>query len=96
MGAVGLAVIMGCKKAGAERIIAVDINPTKEKIAREFGATEFFNPKDHDRPTQQVNFRLNRTLWHLKFGFIRQFINQDLIMIALLDYCEKLLPLERF
>jgi len=54
MGAVGLAAVMGCKKAGAKRIIAVDINPTKEKIAREFGATEFFNPKDHDRPTQQV------------------------------------------
>jgi len=54
MGAVGLAVIMGCVKAGAKRIIAVDINPTKEKIAREFGATEFFNPKDHDRPSQQV------------------------------------------
>lgn len=54
MGAVGLAVVMGCKRAGAKRIIAVDINPTKEKIAREFGATEFFNPKDHDRPTQQV------------------------------------------
>lgn len=54
MGAVGLAVIMGCKVAGASRIIAVDINPSKEKIAKEFGATEFFNPKDHDRPTQQV------------------------------------------
>jgi len=54
VGAVGLAVIMGCKKAGAKRIIAVDINPTKEKVAREFGATEFFNPKDHDRPAQQV------------------------------------------
>ena len=56
VGAVGLAVIMGCKKAGAKRIIAVDINPTKEKVAREFGATEFFNPKDHDRPAQQVIF----------------------------------------
>lgn len=55
VGAVGLAVIMGCKKAGAKRIIAVDINPTKEKVAREFGATEFFNPKDHDRPAQQVS-----------------------------------------
>jgi len=54
VGAVGLAVIMGCKRAGAKRIIAVDINPTKEKVAREFGATEFFNPKDHDRPAQQV------------------------------------------
>ena len=28
-GAVGLAVIMGCKAAGASRIIAVDINPDK-------------------------------------------------------------------
>lgn len=28
-GAVGLAVIMGCKDAGAARIIAVDINPDK-------------------------------------------------------------------
>ena len=29
LGAVGLAVMMGCKKAGAARIIGVDINPTK-------------------------------------------------------------------
>ena len=28
-GAVGLAVIMGCKQAGASRIIAIDINPKK-------------------------------------------------------------------
>lgn len=56
MGAVGLAVVMGCKRAGAKRIIAVDINTSKEKIAKEFGATEFFNPKDYpDRPTQQVS-----------------------------------------
>ncbi len=31
-GAVGLAVIMGCKKAGASRIIAVDINNDKWPI----------------------------------------------------------------
>ena len=29
LGAVGLAVIMGCKAAGAARIIGVDINPDK-------------------------------------------------------------------
>ena len=28
-GAVGLAVIMGCRAAGASRVIAVDINPDK-------------------------------------------------------------------
>ena len=31
-GAVGLAVIMGCKEVGASRIIAVDINPEKWPI----------------------------------------------------------------
>lgn len=30
-GAVGLAVIMGCKEAGAARIIAVDINDAKNQ-----------------------------------------------------------------
>ena len=29
LGAVGLAVIMGCKVVGAARIIAIDINPNK-------------------------------------------------------------------
>jgi Zn-dependent alcohol dehydrogenase len=46
MGAVGLAVIMGCKAAGATTLIAVDLNPEKEKVAREFGATHFVNPRD--------------------------------------------------
>lgn len=32
LGAVGLAVIMGCKKAGASRIIGVDINPKKFEL----------------------------------------------------------------
>lgn len=34
-GAVGLAVIMGCKEAGAKRIIAVDINPDKWPVGEE-------------------------------------------------------------
>lgn len=46
LGAVGLAVIMGCKTAGASRIIGIDINPSKFEVAKQFGATEFVNPKD--------------------------------------------------
>lgn len=46
LGAVGLATIMGCKKAGAKRIIGIDKNPEKFKMAGEFGATEFINPDD--------------------------------------------------
>ena len=34
IGAVGLAVIMGCKVAGASRIIAIDINADKEKLGK--------------------------------------------------------------
>ena len=45
MGAVGLAAIMGCKKQGASMIIAIDLNDDKEKVAKEFGATHFVNPK---------------------------------------------------
>ncbi|KAJ4946387.1 hypothetical protein JOQ06_024054 [Pogonophryne albipinna] len=54
LGAVGLAVIMGCKVAGATRIIGVDINPSKFEKAKEFGATEFVNPKDSSKPVQEV------------------------------------------
>ncbi|KAK1893919.1 Alcohol dehydrogenase 1 [Dissostichus eleginoides] len=54
LGAVGLAAIMGCKAAGAKRIIAVDINPEKSEKAKVFGATDFVNPKDHSKPISQV------------------------------------------
>lgn len=39
-GGVGLNVINTCQIAGASRIIAVDINPTKLEMAKMFGATE--------------------------------------------------------
>ena len=54
LGGIGLAVVQGAKKAKASRIIAVDTNPDKYKLAAEFGATDFVNPKDHDRPVQEV------------------------------------------
>ncbi|KAJ3362858.1 hypothetical protein GGF32_005259 [Allomyces javanicus] len=55
LGGVGLSVIQGAVACGAGRIIAIDINPKKEAIARQFGATDFVNPKDYpDKPIQQV------------------------------------------
>ncbi|XP_023208597.1 alcohol dehydrogenase 1-like [Xiphophorus maculatus] len=54
LGAVGLAAVMGCRAAGASRIIAVDINPDKAEKAKELGATDFLNPKDHSRPVHEV------------------------------------------
>jgi len=54
LGAVGLAAIMGCKKAGASRIIGVDINKSKFETAKQFGATECIDPHDYEKPIQQV------------------------------------------
>ncbi|XP_014231700.1 alcohol dehydrogenase class-3 [Trichogramma pretiosum] len=54
LGAVGLAVAYGCKVAGASRIIGIDLNQDKAKKAKEFGCTEFINPKDYDKPIQDV------------------------------------------
>lgn len=54
LGAIGLAVIQGLKKANAKQIIAIDTNPEKWELAKKMGATDFVNPKDYDRPIQEV------------------------------------------
>lgn len=54
LGAIGLAAIMGCQAAGATRIIGVDVSSGKFEKAREFGATEVVNSKDHSKPIQAV------------------------------------------
>ena len=46
LGGIGLSVVQGAVMAGAERIICVDLNPSKFDLAKQFGATEFINPSD--------------------------------------------------
>lgn len=48
VGGVGLNVISGARLAGAGRIIAVDMQPAKEELARKFGATDFINAGEGD------------------------------------------------
>ncbi|HOP21776.1 MAG TPA: S-(hydroxymethyl)glutathione dehydrogenase/class III alcohol dehydrogenase [Gammaproteobacteria bacterium] len=54
LGGIGLSVIQGAKLAKAGKIIGVDINPDKFEMAKKFGATDFVNPKDYDKPIQDV------------------------------------------
>ncbi|XP_050800423.1 alcohol dehydrogenase 1-like isoform X9 [Gopherus flavomarginatus] len=54
LGGVGLSVVIGCKSAGASRIIGIDINKDKFTKARELGATECINPQDFKKPVQEV------------------------------------------
>jgi S-(hydroxymethyl)glutathione dehydrogenase / alcohol dehydrogenase len=46
LGGIGLNVIQGARLAGASRIIGVDLNPSKVELAKQFGMTDFINPKD--------------------------------------------------
>ncbi|GAB2230109.1 hypothetical protein Droror1_Dr00014366 [Drosera rotundifolia] len=54
LGAVGLAAAEGARIAGASRIIGVDLNSNRFEQAKKFGVTEFVNPKDNDKPVQEV------------------------------------------
>jgi S-(hydroxymethyl)glutathione dehydrogenase/alcohol dehydrogenase len=46
LGGVGLSALQGARLAGAGTIIAVDVNPAKEELARRCGATEFLLASD--------------------------------------------------
>lgn len=59
LGAVGLACIEALKIKGAKQIIAVDINESKFAAAKEWGATDVLNPKDFDKPIQEVIVEMN-------------------------------------
>ncbi len=67
LGGIGLAVIQGARQARAGRIIAVDRNPSKFELARQFGATDCVNPDDHDQPIQQVI--VDMTGWGVDHSF---------------------------
>jgi S-(hydroxymethyl)glutathione dehydrogenase/alcohol dehydrogenase len=46
LGGIGLNVVQGAKLAGADKIIGIDINPKRERLARQFGLTHFVNPTE--------------------------------------------------
>jgi len=54
LGGIGLSAIIGAKMAGANKIIGIDINESKFELAKQLGATDCINPKDYDKPIQDV------------------------------------------
>ncbi|HWA91687.1 MAG TPA: S-(hydroxymethyl)glutathione dehydrogenase/class III alcohol dehydrogenase [Rhizomicrobium sp.] len=46
LGGIGLNVVQGARMVGANMIVGVDLNPAREKLARQFGMTHFVNPKE--------------------------------------------------
>lgn len=54
LGGIGLSAVIGSVMAKASRIIAIDINESKFELAKKLGATDCVNPKDYDKPIQEV------------------------------------------
>ncbi|WP_291612642.1 S-(hydroxymethyl)glutathione dehydrogenase/class III alcohol dehydrogenase [Colwellia sp.] len=54
LGGIGLSAVIGATMAKASRIIAIDINESKFELAKKLGATDFINPKNYDKPIQDV------------------------------------------
>ncbi|MEM9938811.1 MAG: S-(hydroxymethyl)glutathione dehydrogenase/class III alcohol dehydrogenase [Pseudomonadota bacterium] len=46
LGGIGLNVIQGAKMVGADKIVGVDINPSKREWGEKFGMTHFVNPRE--------------------------------------------------
>ena len=85
LGGIGLAAIIGAKMAKASRIIAIDINPSKFDIARELGATDCVNPKDFDKPIQEVIVEM--TDGGVDYSF--ECVGNVQLMRAALESCHK-------
>jgi S-(hydroxymethyl)glutathione dehydrogenase / alcohol dehydrogenase len=85
LGGIGMAVIQGAMMAKASRIIAVDLNPSKWEMAQSMGATDFVNPKDYDKPIQQVLVDL--TNGGVDFSF--ECIGNVNVMRSALECCHK-------
>jgi S-(hydroxymethyl)glutathione dehydrogenase/alcohol dehydrogenase len=85
LGGVGLSCIQGAVMAKAGRIIAIDINDDKEKMARALGATDFVNPKKYDKPIQQVI--VDMTDGGVDYSF--EAIGNVQLMRAALECCHK-------
>ncbi len=85
LGGIGLSVIQGAVMAGAKRIIAVDINEDKFEIAKKLGATDFVNPKKHDKPVQEVIVEM--TNGGVDYSF--ECVGNVNLMNAALECCHK-------
>ena len=85
LGGIGLAAIIGARMSGASRIIGIDVNPSKFAMAEKLGATECINPKDFDKPIQEVIIEM--TDGGVDYSF--ECIGNVEVMRAALECCHK-------
>ncbi|XP_056659140.1 alcohol dehydrogenase S chain-like isoform X2 [Monodelphis domestica] len=83
LGGVGSSVVLGCKAAGAARIIGIDINEEKLARAKALGVTDCLNPRNFKKPIQQVVVEM--TGFGADFSF--EAIGTIDTMVAALESC---------
>jgi S-(hydroxymethyl)glutathione dehydrogenase/alcohol dehydrogenase len=54
LGGIGLNVIQGAKMVGATRIIGIDLNPARAALGKQFGMTDFINPREVDNVVDHI------------------------------------------
>ena len=85
LGGIGLNVIQGLKLVGAKQIVGVDINASKEGMARQFGMTDFVNP--HELSGDLVDHLVALTGGGADYSF--ECIGNVEVMRAALECCHK-------
>ncbi|ALM89426.1 MULTISPECIES: S-(hydroxymethyl)glutathione dehydrogenase/class III alcohol dehydrogenase [Alteromonas] len=85
LGGIGLSAIIGARMAGASRIIGIDINESKFDLAKQLGATDVINPKNFDKPIQEVIVEM--TDGGVDFSF--ECIGNVNVMRSALECCHK-------
>lgn len=85
LGGIGLSAVIGAVMAKASRIIAIDINESKFDLAKKLGATDTINPKQYDKPIQEVIVEL--TDGGVDYSF--ECIGNVNVMRSALECCHK-------
>jgi S-(hydroxymethyl)glutathione dehydrogenase/alcohol dehydrogenase len=85
LGGIGISALIGATMAKASRIIGIDINPARFELAKQLGATDCINPKDYDKPIQDIIIEL--TEGGVDYSF--ECIGNVNVMRSALECCHK-------
>ena len=85
LGGIGLNVIQGARLAGANMIVGVDLNPSRQALAEKFGMTHFVNPKEVKEDL--VPYLVNLTKGGADYSF--ECIGNVDVMRQALECCHK-------
>jgi S-(hydroxymethyl)glutathione dehydrogenase/alcohol dehydrogenase len=85
LGGIGLNVLQGARMVGADKIIGVDVNPSRRAMAEKFGMTHFVNPKEIG--TDLVPYLVNLTGGGADYSF--ECVGDVTLMRQALECCHK-------